>query len=300
MRLEELFEEPDFGYTKFNNEEDKLRDFEWEIINNNKIIQINAKYDTGLYSNQGRITAEILGDTIKIYSIGIGEQWRGTGLGQLLYDHLISWAKKAGYLYVASDFRRSEYANKAWAKLANRYPVKKVKDNDGNSYFEIDLTKVPKKVMEAPDFGYKSFVNRDADIAKLLWNVEFEKSDKGKIQAIIVRALTSNGKHREGVIYARVSDLRPDTMQITRSQLTQYKTGEPSWASTGLGQMLYDKAIAEVKKAGFKYLISDYSMSVEARKAWKKLTTRYPVTIEREIFDDGSKCNIFKIDLDKV
>ncbi len=162
------------------------------------------------------------------------------------------------------------------------------------------------EIFESPDFGYKNFVNRDADIAKLTWNVEFEKDDDGKIESIIARVLSnigdlptgltsSGGKQREGIIIARRDG---DRLQITRSQLTHYTQGF-TWSSTGLGQMLYDRIISEAKKAGFRYLISDYKLSVDARKAWKKLATRYPVTKEVELYD-GEKYSCFQIDLNKV
>lgn len=151
------------------------------------------------------------------------------------------------------------------------------------------------ELFETPDFGYKHFVNRDEDINNLIWNVEKENGPN-QLEAIKVRVLSNDGKHQEGVIIARRQD---DKFQITRSQLTQYKPNKPNWSSTGLGQMMYDRMISEVKKAGFRYLISDYKMSVEARKAWKKLATRYPVTNEVDIFD-GEKYRCFQIDLDKV
>jgi len=161
-----------------------------------------------------------------------------------------------------------------------------------------------RELFESPDFGYKMFVDRDDDIAKLIWNVEFEK-DGSKLESIIIRALSNvgktemlsnNGLNREGIIIIRRNG---EKFQITRSQLTQYRQGHEGWASTGLGQLLYDKAVAECKKAGIRYLMSDYTLSIEARKAWKKLATRYPVTKETDSLE-GDKVHYFQIDLSKV
>ena len=70
---------------------------------------------------------------------GFDRNWQSTGLGQLLYDHFIAAAKKYGFKAVRSDYTLSGDARKAWAKLAKRYKVNRVKDEEGDKRFEIDL-----------------------------------------------------------------------------------------------------------------------------------------------------------------
>ena len=70
-----------------------------------------------------------------------GDYWHSSGLGQMLYDKAIQYAKKCKYDFFQSDYRLSGYARKAWTKLSKRYPVQKVKEFDKN-IFRIDLTKL--------------------------------------------------------------------------------------------------------------------------------------------------------------
>jgi GNAT superfamily N-acetyltransferase len=150
------------------------------------------------------------------------------------------------------------------------------------------------ELFESPDFGYKHFVDRDADISNLLWNVEVERQND-RIEAITIRARDKESKNglSEGFILGRRTV--NGKLQVAVSKLTPNR----GWQSTGLGQTLYDKLIVEAKKAGFKYLISDYILSGDARKAWAKLWKRYDVTIEDE-YEDGERYKCFQIDLTKV
>jgi predicted GNAT family acetyltransferase len=67
----------------------------------------------------------------------IGLTWKGTGLGQILYDKAIQFAKKKGCRYFCSDIQRTMEAENAWKRLAQRYPVTK----EGN-YYIINLEKI--------------------------------------------------------------------------------------------------------------------------------------------------------------
>jgi GNAT superfamily N-acetyltransferase len=67
----------------------------------------------------------------------ISPDWKGTGLGQILYDKAIQYAKKQGCKVFSSDIQRTMEAESAWSKLSKRYPVEKSK-----YYYTIDLSKV--------------------------------------------------------------------------------------------------------------------------------------------------------------
>jgi GNAT superfamily N-acetyltransferase len=180
---------------------------------------------------------------------------------------------------------RSDKGLSAWKRLRTRYPVKNIKMKNGNQYDRIDLTKVLVKesiIVEEPDFGYKHFVNRDADIAKLRWAVV---KDEGGIS---VWAKYVPNDETQGFIIARPFEELNNSMQITVSNLRNNE----EWRNTGLGQMLYDRLIKEVKKSGYDYLYSDYKLSPFARTAWGKLSRRYPV---EKVKIDGE--NLFRIDL---
>ena len=156
-------------------------------------------------------------------------------------------------------------------------------------------------INEEPDFGYKNFVNRDEDIAKLKWVVELSKIDN-KVDAIKIRALDPTKDYTEcrsvhgpyeGLIAG--SKVEDNALQVKLSRITSFSGFERHWESTGLGQMLYDRFIDAAKKYGFDTVLSDYTLSGPARKAWAKLSQRYPV---EKVKENGT--NIFRIDLNKV
>lgn len=72
---------------------------------------------------------------------------------------------------------------------------------------------------------------------------------------------------------------------------------EDDWRRTGLGQSLYDQAIAEAKRRGYTKFDSSTDQSHDARKAWSRLTKRYPVA-EQTLRNPWEK--YYSIDLTKV
>ena len=63
-----------------------------------------------------------------VFDVNIEDEWRGTGLGQMLYDKGIAAAKAAGANTLTSSVDMSNDAQRAWKRLRSRYPVKSVKD----------------------------------------------------------------------------------------------------------------------------------------------------------------------------
>lgn len=55
--------------------------------------------------------------------IGVISEWRGTGLGQTLYDKAIAEARRRGAKFFLSDDQRQDTDEKAWGRLRLRYPV---------------------------------------------------------------------------------------------------------------------------------------------------------------------------------
>jgi hypothetical protein len=149
------------------------------------------------------------------------------------------------------------------------------------------------QISESPDFGYKHFNDRDEDISKLKWEIDKSKFNGwygGEEQiSIIIKAISSITNEVEGFINA--NEEHNKSLRISRSQITNGH----NWESTGLGQLLYDKLIQFAKKNDFKYVNSDTKLSGFARKAWAKLSQRYPV---EKFKSDGE--NYFSIDLSKV
>lgn len=207
-----LKESPDFEYSKFNDRDKNLRSLTWKIESGGA-YGISIAAGEGTYTSwddrnlYGRIRALSSGNQLKIISAKIKPEWHGTGLGQMLYDKLIQTAKKEGYKYIYSDVDRSESANKAWKRLAQRYPV------------AYDKTK------------YDS---------------------EG----------TQTGQY---------------IIPLERVKLKEAWRGDRYVDDTGLGQMLYDKAIELGRQKGYKCLKSDSVLRPDGEKAWQRLAKRYPV-----------------------
>ncbi len=166
----------------------------------------------------------------------------------------------------------------------------------------------PFKVNESPDFGYSKFNDRDSDIKSLTFReVPFEHGfmiyAELKDSKIAGRVTCRTAPQSDNII--RVSSAFVQTGKVNsfdksgNSIETYYKPED--WRGSGLGQILYDKAIYFAKKLGYKYFQSDYSRSKSADNAWAKLSNRYiteKVPVDKSI---GPKSGmVFQINLEQV
>jgi GNAT superfamily N-acetyltransferase len=123
---------PDFGYSQFNDRDAELSQVEFSLSHvEEKSYQVDAKYD-GKEIAWITCHAEKYGNypdyTVEAVNI-MDKTWRGTGLGQMLYDHAIQEAKNREAHYFYSDLGLSPDARRAWQRLKKRYPV----ENKGKS-----------------------------------------------------------------------------------------------------------------------------------------------------------------------
>ena len=136
---------PDFGYTDYNEEQEQdLDQIDYELDGDGSSYQIEAKYDygDGEVKTVGRIICTINGKTVVVSTNAIANKWRGTGLGQLLYDQAIAEAKNKGFVRFQSDADLTNDAHAAWGRLQRRYPVTQDRNTAG---YSIDLTKATPK-----------------------------------------------------------------------------------------------------------------------------------------------------------
>lgn len=166
---EQISESPNYNYSQYNDRENDLKKLHWQVLStehgisitigaNSSITDYTSWSDDNIYA---RIRAQAVKNYVRIGSAYIKPEWSGTGLGQMMYDKLIAVAKNDGYKYVKSDYDRMAPGNKAWVKLAKRYPVEAIPDyvsyDDGSSYeagikyYQIDLDKVNTKINEFHD-----------------------------------------------------------------------------------------------------------------------------------------------------
>ena len=144
---------PDFGYSEFNDRDKELETIEWKESDNSEGDNLGFCLDAALPNSKVRYIGsiccrEVSPGTIGVRYSDIKPQWKGTGLGQILYDKAIAKAKELGYHNFCSDIihgHMSEEGKRAWEKrVSERYPVK---INDVNGRFEIKLAS-----MELPSF----------------------------------------------------------------------------------------------------------------------------------------------------
>lgn len=109
---------------------------------------------------------------------------------------------------------------------------------------------------------------------KIEWQPIPPYSEAGK-KSQAYRAVATLGGKEVGHLGVRISD------DGTESQIGLAEVDD-SQRGTGLGQALYDKAIAQARKSGVNLFRSDTSLSPDAHKAWGRLGQRYPVERRRE------------------
>jgi GNAT superfamily N-acetyltransferase len=144
----------------------------------------------------------------------------------------------------------------------------------------------------SPDFGYSKYNDRDLDINKLEWKTSTRDTARGKQITIsaneysedwhnpVIKEPSPEGK------FSCVAEIRlishPSYLAVEIAAVFSRR-----WVGTGVGQMLYDKAIEYAKKKGFKFFCSDnkeHSMTPEAVNAWTtRLSARYNVTFDKEM-----------------
>jgi hypothetical protein len=163
-----------------------------------------------------------------------------------------------------------------------------------------DWTAVPAKMVTArvgvkrksqlltasPDFGYSQYNDREKDLANLKFVTTMEFSDFPMIEA---QEIDDKGEATpvgrisaeptDGV-YAPHRKTNKNRVNFPPGYLMRQVTVGHGWEGTGLGQILYDKMIAEVKRLGGERLYSaraSESMSPASKKAWDRLAKRYNV-----------------------
>ena len=126
----------------------------------------------------------------------------------------------------------------------------------------------------SPDFNYTKFNDREKDLKKL----RIQEPDHGihLLEAEAIDPIKKSMEKTQGYVTAEKLFLNREELSyaITHSNI------KPEWRGTGLGQMLYDRVIAQAKKRGAEYLYSDVTpnnLSKDAVGAWKRLSERYPV-----------------------
>jgi GNAT superfamily N-acetyltransferase len=130
-RPKPIFASPDFGYSTYNNRENDLNKVKLIPQSNSPrgegAIEITAEYDG---RQIGGIDCWVVSRQCTVNGIYIEGDWRGTGLGQMLYDAAIQAAKKAGCRYFRSDGQLRDDAVSAWQRLAKRYRIEEVDNPD--------------------------------------------------------------------------------------------------------------------------------------------------------------------------
>jgi GNAT superfamily N-acetyltransferase len=282
---------PDYGYHQYNDREKDIKKLRIQDNNLGKHLLETEAIDPRLKSmdkTQGYVCAENFGEDdetgrVPAFYISrsfINPEWYGTGLGQILYDRVIRQAKNRGADYIYSDTDRSDEAESAWNRLSKRWPVDY--DRDKQRYV-IPLNGGQAKAA-SPDFGYTDYNDKEDKIDQ----VEFDYRN-GEIIA------EYNGEE-VGWIYTY---RRASTVCVSEINIGDY------WRGTGLGQMLYDKAIEMAAESGARYFASDSKLSNDAQNAWLRLEKRYPVEeMDNPEYEEGFNEEvshvIYRIDLKKV
>ena len=145
----------------------------------------------------------------------------------------------------------------------------------------MDAVEFQHEMKSAKDFGYTKYRDREEDLSRLTFEVKHETSQLGlggaNESTCVIEAWTPD---RQQSLYSP-NKLPVGYIEIGPSGRGGYYVWdvniEREWRGTGLGQMLYDRAIEEAKKLGATRLWSSDDMQPDAHRAWSRLSQRYPV-----------------------
>ena len=118
---------PDFGYTEYHDREADIANMEFDTSSDEPGWVVIHAYPKGQTTPVGNIHAAYFDDTGKsmyIIMVSIEAPWKGTGLGQILYDKLIEKAKSMGVERLYAGNSQTADARTGWNRLAKRYTVK--------------------------------------------------------------------------------------------------------------------------------------------------------------------------------
>ena len=134
-------------------------------------------------------------------------------------------------------------------------------------------------IKESPNFGYSIFNDRDNDLSKIIWNINWWKNYYFKIMATFDYIPVGWGKFVPKNYKGKISYIMVQSVYLDNNNGKE-------WRGTGLGQLIYDKAIQYSKKSGYDYFVSDFSENIsdEAKHAWMRLSNRYPVEKGKGVF----------------
>jgi GNAT superfamily N-acetyltransferase len=290
----DLNESPDFGYSKFNDRDD-------EIKNDVRFLEYDNSDEFGfeVYKGidwAGHILCYMDRNIAKIKEIYTDASWKRTGLGQILYDKAIAMSKSKGAKFFQSDVDRTPAAEAAWKKISKRYSVYKVMNNNHEQVYCIDLRKVHirKNMLESPDFGYNTYNNRETELNKVRYDDDITNN------FLTISAYYENEKiaYLHANVHSKESSIVIDKVEI-------YGMYHKAWRGTGLGQILYERAIQLAKSEGFDYFRSDQALSKYAHKAWSRIKARYgdAVTLEKipdELVPGEFLDEFYQIDLRRI
>ncbi len=140
----------------------------------------------------------------------------------------------------------------------------------------------------SPDLGYTTYNDREKDLKELRWEEE-----DGGYGVINLRAFAPgiSGPATEVAHIGIAPGRNPHTMYVVGAG-TGGAEESPEWRGTGLGQMLYDKAIAKCKELGITRLYQGAHTSVDAKHAWDRLSRRYTVRV-----DEATRGKVRYVDL---
>jgi len=219
-------------------------------------------------------------NSLMVDAASVAQHLQGQGIGLRIYQAGIAKAAELGYERLYEGIDHSPQAASVWEKLKKRYQTDF--DDDWGLYY-IVLGSTPKTGSEVPK----------GDVSKLTFETEENDNEYG---GWTIRAWAPDRMPRPFAQYegpVGFIDIGTEGAVIAGPYVYDINV-EDAYRGTGLGQKLYDMAIVEAKKRGYKEFNSSIDQTPEAKAAWKRISQRYPVTKKR---DKRDKLPYFSIKL---
>jgi GNAT superfamily N-acetyltransferase/8-oxo-dGTP pyrophosphatase MutT (NUDIX family) len=267
---------PDFGYSRYNDRDKELAALHWETASGGgaggacretwfrvtallpeghlptpsdergTLLPGVAEIECARYEPNWEPEAGVTPDDFAVRWVEIAPGWRGTGLGQMLYEKAAEKAKAMGAERLYSDESRSPEAMKAWQRLSQRYRV------------------------EGPISSWQRsaiLLKAAATTPKLKWRIQ-RGAEHFRLTAL-------DATEADSIVGAIRCVLDPG------DGAAEYAV-EDFWCDhnlrlAGIPTLLYERAVREARSLGAVSFYDDQAGSPDAIRAWEGLSERYPV-----------------------
>lgn len=211
-------------------------------------------------------------DAVWVFDVNVEDDWRGTGLGQKLYDRAIAEAKRRGKKVFDSSSDQTPEARAAWKRISQRYPVEQKHDPQTNEvHYSLKLAaaapvmpEIPQvapemeQIEEEPEQEQEEEVQRDEPATEPKPQPKKQPKNKLLEDHGNVMHYMPEGPTKQQMIEASDSDLDlPTRYAVRQLGLLRYKMNPEYRETTHFVELPPPNKLTEPQKAFMRDLIKE-------------------------------------------